>query len=214
MTVVPAATVAPPQPSFPRSPSSLRLPLSLRPPRPRTRAVTSAVVPGARAVAPAVAAAAGGDEAKLAELLAKAEKQEQAKRYNEYVKTLHRARRTPSTSRPRNRATTQRPPTSTRPSSRTRPRRSRCYEAILAHRRRATAQAIEFLRQSYEKRRDWEKLIGSAQARPRRCRPARRARREVPRDRQARHRAGQEARGLHRALERGHRQRSRERRRR
>ena len=39
-----------------------------------------------------------------------------------------------------------------------------------------------------------------------------RARRQVPRDRQARDRAGQEARGLHRALERGHRQRPGERR--
>ena len=36
----------------------------------------------------------------------------------------------------------------------------KAYEAILAHRRRATRRPIDFLRQMYEKRRDWEKLIG------------------------------------------------------
>ncbi len=67
--------------------------------------------------------------------------------------------------------------------------------------------AIDYLRQMYEKRRDWEKLIElktneasqyEARPRPQRC---------IQRDRAARHRARQEAGGLHRSLGRRARQR-------
>ena len=64
----------------------------------------------------------------------------------------------------------------------------------------------------YEKRRDWEKLLGLDAARGRAPPEGDERAREVPRDREARHRARQEARGLHRALARGARQRSGERR--
>src|SRR6185503_3752018 len=95
---------------------------------------------------------------RVAELKAKAEKQEGAKRYNEFVKTLieladavddpfekieyySRAAEL-YTSKFSNAAEA-----------------VRCYEAVLALDPEHQG-ATDFLRQSYEKRRDWEKLIG------------------------------------------------------
>jgi tetratricopeptide (TPR) repeat protein len=99
-----------------------------------------------------------GDEAKIAELRQQADKQESAKRYNEYVKTLLQlAALVPDhdekvglytkaadlyVSKFANQAEA-----------------VKAYEAVLAiepdH-----EQAIDYLRQMYEKRRDWEKLLG------------------------------------------------------
>jgi tetratricopeptide (TPR) repeat protein len=110
------------------------------------------------AAEPAAAEPAGASPEKIAELKAKAEKQEQAKRFNEYVKTLvELAEAVPDefdkveyylraadlyTNKFSNAAEA-----------------VKCYEAVL-HLDGENPQAIEFLRQSYEKRRDWEKLIG------------------------------------------------------
>ena len=92
------------------------------------------------------------------ELIVKAQKQEQAKRYNEYVKTLIEiaeavddpAEKIDYYAKAADLYTTKFSNAA---------EAVKCFEAILAldgeH-----AQAIDFLRQSYEKRRDWEKLIG------------------------------------------------------
>jgi len=99
-----------------------------------------------------------GDAAKIAELRALADKQESAKRYNEYVKTLLQlASVVPEldekvalyckaadlyVSKFANQAEA-----------------VKAYEAVLAI-DPDNAQAVEYLRQMYEKRRDWEKLLG------------------------------------------------------
>ncbi|AKT41625.1 tetratricopeptide repeat protein [Chondromyces crocatus] len=97
-------------------------------------------------------------ELKLEELRAKAQKQEQAKRYNEYVKSLieiaelvvEPAEKIESYEKAAELYTTKFSNAA---------EAVKCYESILAldgdHQT-----AIDFLRQSYEKRRDWEKLIG------------------------------------------------------
>jgi tetratricopeptide (TPR) repeat protein len=106
----------------------------------------------------AEASSASGDEAKIAELRALAEKQEAAKRYNEYVKTiLQLAALVPDhvekvdlytkaadlyVSKFANQAEA-----------------VKAYEAVLAI-DPDNSQSVEYLRQMYEKRRDWEKLLG------------------------------------------------------
>jgi golgin subfamily B member 1 len=92
------------------------------------------------------------------ELLAKAQKQEQAKRYNEYVKTLVEiaeavddpAEKIDYYGKAAELYTTKFSNAA---------EAVKCFEAILAL-DGENAAAIDFLRQSYEKRRDWEKLIG------------------------------------------------------
>ncbi|HEX7601588.1 MAG TPA: tetratricopeptide repeat protein, partial [Polyangiaceae bacterium] len=103
-----------------------------------------------------------GDEGKIAELRALAEKQEQAKRFNEYVKTiLQLAGMVPDAeekvdlymkaadlyvSKFANQAEA-----------------VKAYEAVHAI-QPDNATAIDYLRQMYEKRRDWEKLLGLQRA--------------------------------------------------
>ncbi|WP_197041054.1 tetratricopeptide repeat protein [Chondromyces apiculatus] len=96
--------------------------------------------------------------AKLDELRSKAQKQEQAKRYNEYVKTLIEIAET-ADDRDEKISSYEKAAELYTTKFSNAAEAVKCYEAILAidgeH-----AQALEFLRQSYEKRRDWEKLIG------------------------------------------------------
>lgn len=147
-SVPPPAAAAPsvPPPKMPSAP----------PPAAPPPAAAPAPAPAAAAVAKPAAPAAPA--ANLDELLAKAQKQEQAKRYNEYVKTLielaeavvEPAEKIEYYSKAADLYTTKFSNAA---------EAVKCFEAILAldgeH-----AQAIDFLRQSYEKRRDWEKLIG------------------------------------------------------
>ena len=115
--------------------------------------------PPAALVEPAPAAPApAADEGKIAELRATAEKQETAKRFNEYVKTiLQLATLVPDAnekvelymkaadlyvSKFANQAEA-----------------VKAYEAVVAL-DPENATAIDYLRQMYEKRRDWEKLLG------------------------------------------------------
>ena len=94
----------------------------------------------------------------IEELLAKAAKQEGAKRYNEYVKTLVELAEAVEEPYEKIDYYTKAADLYTTKFSNA-AEAVKCFEAILAldgeH-----AHAIEFLRQSYEKRRDWEKLIG------------------------------------------------------
>ncbi len=96
--------------------------------------------------------------ANIDELIAKAQKQEQAKRYNEYVKTLIELAEAVDEPAEKIDYYTKAADLYTTKFSNA-AEAVKCFEAILAldpeH-----AQAIDFLRQSYEKRRDWEKLIG------------------------------------------------------
>lgn len=121
-------------------------------PAPPEAAPVASPAPPAAAARPAV------DEAKIAELRATAEKQEAAKRYNEYVKTiLALAAAVPDDAEKvslymkaadlyvgkfANQAEA-----------------VKAYEAVIAL-EPDNATAIDYLRQMYEKRRDWEKLLG------------------------------------------------------
>ena len=157
--------------------------------------------------APAVAV----DVAKIAELRQLAEKQEAAKRYNEYVKTLLQLA-----------ALVPEPDEKVALYSKAadlyitkfanQAEAVKAYESVLAI-DPDNAQAVEYLRQMYEKRRDWEKLLGLQRREAERMPRGASARGEVPRDREARDRAREEARGLHRPVARGPRQRRGERRR-
>jgi len=114
-----------------------------------------------RSAAPEAAApseSGASDAAKVADLRGKADKQKSAKRFNEYVRTiveladavddvdeklvLYLEAADLYTTKFSNAAEA-----------------VKCYEAILAL-DEGNATAVDFLRQSYEKRRDWEKLIG------------------------------------------------------
>jgi len=118
-----------------------------------------AVAPAA--APPPVAAApepAGASPEKIEELKQKAAKQEQAKRYNEYVKTLvELAEAVPEAADKIDYYMKAADLYATKFSNAA--EAVKCYEAVL-HLDPENATAIDFLRQSYEKRRDWEKLIG------------------------------------------------------
>ncbi len=98
------------------------------------------------------------DEAKIAELRQLAEKQEVAKRYNEYVKTLLQLaglvadgdERVALYSKAADLYITK---------FANQAEAVKAYEAVLAI-DPDNGQAVEYLRQMYEKRRDWEKLLG------------------------------------------------------
>ncbi|MGO9714610.1 MAG: tetratricopeptide repeat protein [Polyangiaceae bacterium] len=139
----PAAPPTPPAPPVAAAPTPEPPPAAVAPPPP---------APPPPAPPPA------GDDAKLAELRALADKQEAAKRYNEYVKTLVQLAGLVYDADEKielyakaadlyiNKFANQ-------------AEAVKAFEAILAidpnH-----AQAIDYLRQMYEKRRDWEKLLG------------------------------------------------------
>lgn len=95
---------------------------------------------------------------KIEELKAKAQKQEQAKRYNEYVKTLVELAEAVDDPIEKVDYYTKAAELYTGKFSNA-AEAVKCYEAILNIDGENTI-AIDFLRQSYEKRRDWEKLIG------------------------------------------------------
>jgi tetratricopeptide (TPR) repeat protein len=140
--VEPAPVAAAPEPA----PAPAPVP-SAPPPAPAPAPVASAPPPPP--AKPAV---------NIDELLAKAQKQEQAKRYNEYVKTLielaeavdEPAEKIDYYGKAAELYTTKFSNAA---------EAVKCFEAIL-NLDPENAQAIDFLRQSYEKRRDWEKLIG------------------------------------------------------
>jgi tetratricopeptide (TPR) repeat protein len=122
------------------------------------RAPAVEAAPAPVAAVPVAAPPAAGDEAKIAELRVLAEKQESAKRYNEYVKTivqlaglvydadekidLYSKAADLYVNKFANQAEA-----------------VKAYEAILVVDPNHEA-SIGYLRQMYEKRRDWEKLLG------------------------------------------------------
>ena len=147
--VAPARTndVAPPASDVPtpRAP----LPAESAPPLVGVGAVETASPPPP---APAV------DEEKISELRQQAEKQESAKRYNEYVKTLLQlAALVPEADEKISLYSKAADLYVTKFANQA--EAVKAYEAVLGidpdH-----AQAAEYLRQMYEKRRDWEKLLG------------------------------------------------------
>jgi golgin subfamily B member 1 len=161
------ASVAPPAPAAPAPVAVAAAPVEEEapPPPPVPVAAAPAPVVAAAAPAPAPAPAAPAEPApppkptiNVEELLAKAQKQEAAKRYNEYVKTLIELAEGVDDAFEKIEYYTKAADLYTTKFSNA-AEAVKCYEAILAldgeH-----PQAIEFLRQSYEKRRDWEKLIG------------------------------------------------------
>ncbi len=113
------AGAASPRPAR-RAPRSATRPRP-RPSRRRARAAAPVRPLPPPAPAPAAAAPPPVDEAKIAELRQLADKQEGAKRYNEYVKTLLQLAALVADLDEKSRST-RRPPISTSPSSRTRPR--------------------------------------------------------------------------------------------
>jgi tetratricopeptide (TPR) repeat protein len=112
----------------------------------------------ALARAPEQPRAAAEDDAKIAELRQQAQKQEAAKRYNDYVRTLLQlAALVPD---PQEKVSLYSQAADLYVSKfANQVEAVKAYEAVIAiepdHR-----QAIDYLRQMYEKRRDWEKLLG------------------------------------------------------
>jgi len=116
------------------------------------------VAPAAVAPSVAPAAAAPVDVAKVAELRALAEKQEASKRYNEYVKTLLLlAAAVPDPAEKVTLYITAADLYVTKFANQA--EAVKAYEQVLAV-DPDQPQAVDYLRQMYEKRRDWEKLLG------------------------------------------------------
>ena len=139
----PAATPAPPPAATPAPPP----------------AATPAPAPVAVAApAPSPAADAPVDDTKIAELRAQAEKQEQAKRFNEYVKTLLTlAGLVPD---PAEKVSLYMKAADLYVSKFANQAEAvKAYEHVVAI-EPDNATAIDYLRQMYERRRDWEKLLG------------------------------------------------------
>jgi tetratricopeptide (TPR) repeat protein len=133
-----------------------------REPAPPSPEVSTPGVPPVEKEAPAVAASAaplsGVDEAKRAELKQLAEKQEAAKRYNDYVRTLLQlASLTPDPGEKVSLYTRAAELYVSKFANQV--EAVKAYEAVLAI-DADNAPAVEYLRQMYEKRRDWEKLLG------------------------------------------------------
>ncbi len=125
------------------------------PPAPAAAPTPAAAAPPPAAPAPEPA---GASPEKIEELKQKAAKQEQAKRFNEYVKTLvELAEAVPDTTEKVDHYMKAADLYATKFSNAA--EAVKCYEAVL-NLDPENATAIDFLRQSYEKRRDWEKLIG------------------------------------------------------
>ncbi len=114
--------------------------------------------PPAAAAAPAAPAAPPADEGKIAELRALAEKQEGAKRFNEYVKTiLQLAGMVPDDAEKVSLYMKAADLYVTKFANQA--EAVKAYEAVIGI-EPDNGTAIEYLRQMYEKRRDWEKLLG------------------------------------------------------
>lgn len=114
--------------------------------------------PPAQAAAPAPAAAVEGDPNKIAELRALADKQEANKRYNEYVKTLLQLAAMVPDDTEKVELYTKAAELYTGKFA-NQAEAVKAYEAVLAI-DPENGPAIEYLRGMYEKRRDWEKLLG------------------------------------------------------
>jgi tetratricopeptide (TPR) repeat protein len=130
------------------------------PPEPEPAPVPEAPAAAAAPPAPppAAAAAPAVDEAKLTELRQLAEKQESAKRYNEYVKTLLQlAVMVPELDEKVALFTKAADLYVTKFANQA--EAVKAYESVLAI-DPDNALAVDYLRQMYEKRRDWEKLLG------------------------------------------------------
>src|SRR5262249_1582980 len=141
----PAAAPAPPPPPAPEPAAAS--------PEPPPVAAKPAAKPAA-----AAEPLAEGDDAKIAELRSQADKQESAKRYNEFVRTLMQlASMVPNMAERVD--LYQRAADLYISKFANQAEAVKAYEAILQI-DEENAKAIDFLRQMYEKRRDWEKLLG------------------------------------------------------
>jgi golgin subfamily B member 1 len=109
-------------------------------------------------VAPAAATPAVGDAGKIAELRALADKQEANKRYNEYVKTLLQLAAIVPEADEKVSLYTKAAELYTGKFA-NQAEAVKAYEAVIAI-DPENQSAIDYLRQMYEKRRDWEKLLG------------------------------------------------------
>lgn len=160
----PARPAPPPIPAPAAAPPPVEEPVEepVAEPAPAAAAPPPAPPPPAAAPAPAAPPPApepvGASPEKIEELKQKAAKQEQAKRFNEYVKTLvELAEAVPDTTDKVDYYMKAADLYATKFSNAA--EAVKCYEAVL-NLDDGNTTAIEFLRQSYEKRRDWEKLIG------------------------------------------------------
>jgi tetratricopeptide (TPR) repeat protein len=125
------------------------------PPPPR---VASAPPPASVAPAAAPAKAAAGDPAKIAELRATADKQEAAKRFNDYVKTILQLAGLVGDDTEKV-ALYMRAADLYVTKFANQAEAVKAYEQVIAL-EPDNATAVDYLRQAYEKRRDWEKLLG------------------------------------------------------
>ncbi len=164
-TVPPAATAPPPQyvePSAPPPPVAPSAPPPAVSPAPPVVNVSVSEPPPPqqqRASVPPPAAAAGeGDPGKIAELRALADKQEANKRYNEYVKTLLQLAQIVPEPDEKVALYTKAAELYTGKFA-NQAEAVKAYEAVIAI-DPENRSAIDYLRQMYEKRRDWEKLLG------------------------------------------------------
>ena len=142
--------------SRPAAPAAAAAPVAAAPASAPADPVAAAAPPPAPA-APEPARSSASPE-KIEELKSKAQKQEQAKRFNEYVKTLVELAEAVDDPTEKVDYYAKAADLYTTKFSNA-AEAVKCYEAILAI-DGENATAIDFLRQSYEKRRDWEKLIG------------------------------------------------------
>lgn len=136
--------------------------VSVPPPsvKPSTPPPAASVAPPAASIPPPAPSSpsAGGDEAKIAELRALAEKQESVKRFNEFVKTLLQlAALVPDPEEKISLFMRAADLYVTKFANQA--EAVKAYEQVLAL-DPENRTAIDYLRQMYEKRRDWEKLLG------------------------------------------------------
>ena len=162
-SLAPSASIPPA--AMPSVPPPARMPsippaASIPPPAMASIPPAASIPPPARnpSVAPSSPANDGDDTSKIAELRALADKQEANKRYNEYVKTLLQlATLVPDA--------TEKVDLYTKAAElytgkfANQAEAVKAYEAVIAI-DPENRSAIDYLRQMYEKRRDWEKLLG------------------------------------------------------
>ncbi|MBN9159751.1 MAG: hypothetical protein BGO98_42650 [Myxococcales bacterium 68-20] len=148
----PPVTVAEPPPALP---SERPAPLPSAPPPAAAPSERPAPPPAAP---PTAAPVVEGDPGKIAELRALADKQEANKRYNEYVKTLLQLAAIVPDADEKVSLYTKAAELYTGKFA-NQAEAVKAYEAVIAI-DPENGSAIEYLRQMYEKRRDWEKLLG------------------------------------------------------
>ncbi len=154
----PAAAPSVPPPAEARQPSAASIPPPAPPPaaveEPARQTSSASMPPPAAAAAAPVAS----DATKVAELRALADKQEANKRYNEYVKTLLQLAVMVPEPHEKVELYTKAAELYTGKFA-NQAEAVKAYEAVIAI-DPENGSAIEYLRQMYEKRRDWEKLLG------------------------------------------------------